>query len=140
MRELIYNFSRCRTVERGDAVLTEMRKKNPDVPITCETDAIRLRRRHSCGRITSQLVESVFGTSRPFREKGFVEGIIWLCNKFQTVQLEERKLLQRWPGSDYKGECVACLSLAASDKFYDLVHHQAGVLRSTPADRSPRWN
>lgn len=132
VRELIYNFARCRTVERGDAVLSEIRKKNPDVANylrdrrdKIEAASFLRAARKRGGRITSQLVESFFGMCRPFREKGFVEGIIWLCNKFQTVQLEERKLLQRWLDKGYTGERVACLSRAASMKFHDLVHAQS---------------
>jgi hypothetical protein len=81
------------------------------------------------GRITSQLVESFFNMILPFRERGLVGGIIWMCKKFQQVQLEERESLTRWTSPGYKGERIACLSRVASAKFFEAVGCRDGDFR-----------
>lgn len=137
VREMIYRFARSRTHEMGDKVLTEIDRKNHDV-------AVYLRERRDKieaasfleqdwrrgGRITSQLVESFFNMVRPFRELGLVEGMIWMCKKFQEIQLEERNSVKRWQSKDYKGERVACLSRMASAKFFELIGwHDNGAFK-----------
>jgi hypothetical protein len=127
VRELIYRFARSRTREWGDRVLSELERKNPDVAayLRERRDKIEaaffLKGRRRGGRITSQLVESFFNMVRPFREQGLVEGIIWMCKKFQEIQLEERESLNRWQSKTYKGERIACLSRAVSGKFFEAV-------------------
>jgi hypothetical protein len=128
MREMVFRFARSRTRERGDEVLAEIERKNRDV-----ANYLRERRekieaasflepgRRRGGRITSQLVESFFNMVRIFRGLGLVDGIIWMCKKFQEIQLEEREAVKRWLSKDYKGLRIASLSHAASAKFFELV-------------------
>ncbi len=132
VRELIYRFARSRTVEWGDKLLSEIRHKNPDVAdylkerrTKIEAAAFLRQDRKRGGRITSQLVESFFNMCRPFRERGLVEGIIWLCKKFQQIQVEERESLMRWKKMDYNGPRFSVLSRAASAKFLNLVGHKS---------------
>ncbi len=78
--------------------------------MTIEDAAFLRQDRKRGGRITSQLVEYFFNMCRPFREKGLVEEIIWMCTKFQKIQVEERDLLKRWRRKDYKGERIELVS------------------------------
>ena len=136
MRDLIYRFSRARTRERGELVLREISGKNRDVG-----NYLRDRRdeifaifflEHGVrrgGRITSQLVESFFNMAIPFREKGPVEGIIWMCDKFQSVQVNERASFGLWTTNEYRGTRVQCLSREASAKFLEIVGGSFDKLR-----------
>lgn len=128
VRELVYRFARSRTREWGDKILMEIERKNPyvskylrDRRDKIEASSFLENDRRRGGRITSQLVESFFNMVRPFREKGLVDGIIWMCKKFQAVQVDERESLKRWLSKDYKGERITCLSRVASAKFFELV-------------------
>ena len=136
VRELIFRFARSRTHDWGDQVLAEIERKNSYV-----AKYLRERRekieaaffvggdRRRGGRITSQLVESFFNMILPFRERGLVDGIIWMCKKFQQIQLEERESVKRWTSPGYKGERIACLSRVASAKFFEAVGCRDGEFR-----------
>ncbi len=109
-------------------MLAEIERKNRDVAayLRKRRDKIEAASflepdRRRGGRITSQLVESFFNMIRPFREMGLVEGVVWMCKKFQEIQLEERESLKRWQSKDYKGERIMCLSRVASAKFFEVV-------------------
>lgn len=140
VRELIYRFARARTVEWGDSILAEIEKKSRDVAVylrerrdSIEAAAFLRQERKRGGRITSQMVESFFNMCLPFREKGLVDGIIWMCQKFQSVQLQERELLMRWQSGSYTGVCIPCLSHASTAKLLELVGQSGpkGVFKLT---------
>lgn len=123
VRQLVFSFARARSFEWSRKILAEIKAVNKDVAKYLKERESKLAAaafltsdRVRGGRITSQLVESFFNMILDFRKLGFVEGIIWMCEKFHSIQLSQREKIRLW---DAAPNGFAFLSKSASKKFQD---------------------
>lgn len=126
IRFLIYKWARSRTEDFARTVMQEIKSVNKGVAAYLEERKSLIlaaeflgKGTSRGGRITDQLIESFFNMVMPFREKGPVDGILWMFKRWEQVQDGERAALQSWSRPQYQGMRAGGLAMNASRKFFN---------------------
>lgn len=131
LQKPIFDFSRARTQKAAEDVLTAISAKNQSVAKYLrerrekvaafailkigEDGEIDGRRRG--GRISNQLAESFNQMIMPFRQMGFVSGIVWFSELCVRQVQAQRLAAERWKSDNYRGDRVAALTPNQSKDF-----------------------